>query len=190
MFLAASPSVLAKPVANLADCDPTLRARDEFHNYMCKRNDGSIGWLYTGSRIGFGSPIFAIANRDTERAFLVLKHTIAYPGFYCYYSEPSGLNAPSSACLRQVRQMGGGSAKKVSANCSRLTVGYEETGRTYKFWELDNGRHMHWLPAGSSPTYANGEPQRMAGGTDSLVTTAFATLCPAKFRALGAKTGN
>jgi hypothetical protein len=50
---------------------------------MCNRNDGSIEWPYTGVRIGFGSPIFTIANRDTDSAFLILKDTTSYPGFYC-----------------------------------------------------------------------------------------------------------
>ena len=95
-FLLASSSALAMPAASLADCDPALRAQDEFYNYMRKRNDGSIGWLYTGTKIGFGSPIIAIANRDTDRAFLVLKDTVADPGFYCYYEGPNRLNNPSS----------------------------------------------------------------------------------------------
>jgi len=189
-FLLASPSSLAMPVANLGDCNPALRERDEFYNYICKRNDGSIGWLYTGTRVGFGSPIFAIAKRDTDNAFLVLKDTTSYPGFYCYYSEPSGLNRPSASCLNQVRQAAARSSKKVFANCSQLTVGYSETGGSYKFWELDEFGYMTWLPAGSSPSYVNGEPLRLAGGMDSLVTTAFATLCPSKFRMLGARTGN
>ena len=79
---------------------------------------------------------------------------------------------------------------RVFANCSQLTVGYSESNEIYRFWELDDQRDMYWLPAGSIHSYANGEPLRMAGGTDSLVTTAFATLCPSKFRALGARTGN
>jgi hypothetical protein len=191
VFLLASPSSLSMPLAaNLGDCNAALRGRDGFYNYMCKRNDGSIGWLYTGGRIGFGSPIFAIANRDTDSAFLILKDTTSYPGFYCYYNEPSGLNRPSTDCLNRVRQMAARARKKVFANCSQLTVGYSESNEIYRFWELDGQRDMYWLPAGSSPSYANGEPLRMAGGTDSLVTTAFATLCPSKFRALGARTGN
>lgn len=188
-FLLALPSSLAMPVVDLGYCDPSLSAQDEFYNYMCKRNDGSRGWLNIGGKIGFGSPIFAIANRDTDRAFLVLKDSLAYPGFYCYYKDQSRLNNPSSACIRQVRERVARPAKNVFANCSQLSV-KTTTGDVYKFWELDGQRYMHWLGAASKPIYVNGEPLRMAGGMDSIITTAFATLCPAQFRAFGAKTGN
>ena len=189
-LLAASPAALAKPAADLGSCDPNLRQRDEFYKYMCNRNDGSIGWLYTGTRIGIGSPIFAIANRDTENALLVLRHTIAYPGFYCYYDDQNGLNSPSTSCIQGVREMALRPSEKVYANCSQLIVSYSATGSSFKFWDLDRSRYMHWLPVGSKPSYFNGEPQRLAGGQDSLISEDFATLCPAKFKELRAKTGS
>lgn len=181
-------SALARP-ANLGDCDPNLSKKDEFHKYMCNRNDGSIGWL-SGGRIGGGTPIFAVANRDTPDAFMVLKETTAYPGFRCYYEEPRGLNNPTSRCISQVRQMAAMPSHKVYANCSQTTVRYSDEGIAYKFWELDEYGYMTWLPLGDQPSYVDGQPLRMAGGTDSIVSIAFATLCPAKFRSFGGKTGN
>ena len=186
--LLAPTSALASP-ANLGDCDPNLRKKDEFHKYMCNRNDGSIGWL-SGGRLGGGTPIFAVANRDTPDAFMVLKETNAYPGFRCYYDEPRGLNNPTSRCISQVSQMAAMPSYKVYANCSQIKVRYSNEDSAYKFWELDEYRHMTWLPLGAQPSYVDGQPMRMAGGTDSVVTGAFATLCPAKFRNFGGKTGN
>jgi hypothetical protein len=186
--LLAPTSALASP-ANLGDCDPNLRKKDEFHKYMCNRNDGSIGWL-SGGRLGGGTPIFAVANRDTPDAFMVLKETNAYPGFRCYYDEPKGLNNPTSRCISQVSQMAAMPSYKVYANCSQIKVRYSNENSAYKFWELDEYRHMTWLPLGAQPSYVDGQPMRMAGGTDSIVTGAFATLCPAKFRSFGGKIGN
>lgn len=120
---------------------------------------------------------------------MVLKDTVANPGFYCYYEEPNRLNNPSSACIRQVSKRAARPAKKAYVNCSQLRV-KTTTGEIYKFWELNGQKYMYWLEAGSKPAYADGEPLRMARGTDAIVTTAFATLCPAQFRALGAYTGN
>ncbi len=179
---------LASP-ANLGDCDPNLRKKDEFHKYMCNRNDGSIGWL-SGGRIGGGTPIFAVANRDTDDAFMVLKETTAYPGFRCYYEEQRGLNNPTSRCISQVRRMAAMPSHKIYANCSQIKVRYSDERSAYKFWELDEYGYMTWLPLGVQPSYFEGRPLRMAGGTDSIVTGAFATLCPDKFRSFGGKTGN
>lgn len=136
-------------------------------------------------------PIFAVANRDTEEAFLILKATTAYPGFYCYYEEGAkGLSNPSPGCLQQVRQNASRPSEKVAANCLNLTVTIPAHNGMYKFWELDEFGNMTWLPFGSQPSYYDGKPMRMAGGTDSIVTTAFATLCPAKFKRFGGKSGN
>lgn len=76
---------------------------------------------------------FAIANRDTDRAFLVLKDTVAYAGFYCYYEEPNRLNNPSSACIRQVSKSAARLTKKAYGNCSQLRI-KTTTGEIYKFW--------------------------------------------------------
>jgi hypothetical protein len=179
------PTSISAAPATLGVCDPSLRGKDELYKYMCNRGDGSIGWLYLGSRLGAGDPIFAIANRDTENAFLVLKRTMVYPGFYGYYDEPNKLNNPSTNCLLQVKRQSALPPQKVTANCRRLTV--RMINESYRFWELDEDGFMRWLPVGEKPVYFNGEKQRMAGGYDSIIAEAFATLCPSRFMQIGGK---
>lgn len=176
--LAITPA-MAKP-GYLGACDQSITPRDDFHQYMCLRNDGSIGWINTGSRIGNGDPIFAIANRNTDSAFMIIKTTMAYPGFYCYYDQPGGLNNPTRECIQRVKSQAAAAAERVSADCRRLTISMPEPIGVYKFWEIDEHGGLAWLPAGGKPSYQDGRALRLAGGYDSVLSEAFATLCPDK----------
>lgn len=154
--------------AYLGTCDPEMgiesdkKYRGEYFKYECRRGDGSIGWFNLGTKIGGGRPIFSIHERNTSNAHFYVRTTNVYPGYFCYYNEPNGLQRPSEACKEGIMKQTMEPPERISANCNKYNVNI--SSKTYNF------------PA-----------EQMAGGYDGNIAEAFRILCPVKFAASGVK---